>query len=462
MNNLKELLNNHYVNNNEIPHSLFVTDRQGNILISNEFTALTLGMSLEELLRSNVGDLVKDGMYNHSFTLDAIKKGVQQKGTVVTSKGFKTTTTSTPLFGPTGEIDLVVTVGKYEMADTDVIENAKDEVTFVKEEKSEVVAESIQMKNILKACDQIAPYDCRILLYGESGTGKEVLSKYIHKKSRQNDRPFISVNCAAIPDSLFESEFFGYEKGAFTGANSQKIGLVELANNGTLFLDEISELPLEKQSKLLRVLETQEIRRVGGTEDIKVEFRVISATNKDLKQMVADGTFREDLYYRINVIPLHIPPLRERPMDIICLARKYIDEFNRKYQKNYNLNAKQYEDLLSQNWPGNVRELKNYVQRLLIVNHTHFEEKEDTSTPFDFMLDTYIKNHLDHPLSLKELLLKVEEQYIHSMIDACEGKIAEASSKLGVHRSVLYRKIKSLHDDVAMENESNLKEVCSK
>ncbi|MGJ7922015.1 sigma-54 interaction domain-containing protein [Neobacillus sp. LXY-4] len=441
---IEEIFTSHYAKNKENPSSLFVTDNKGNILISNEFTALTLGMSLEELLKSNVGDLVKAGKYNHSFTLEAIEKKAQVTGTIETKVGFKIQNTSTPLFKPNGEIDIVVTtsVGQFEMIDTESTEFSPGCVDSSEERECEVVAESLIMKQILKACDQIAPYDCRVLLYGESGTGKEVLSKYIHTKSKCSNGPFISVNCAAIPDNLFESEFFGHEKGAFTGANYLKHGLIEMANNGTLFLDEISELPLEKQAKLLRVLETQEVRRVGGTTNIKVDFRVIAATNRNLKEMVDKGLFRDDLYYRLNVIPLHIPPLRERPLDIIGLVRKFINEFNEKYQIKYSVSAKQFNYLLSHSWPGNVRELKNFVERMLVIGLNNFE-KQDSVKSFSLMLDAYLKEHIVNPLPLKELLTRVEEQYIHSMIDACDGKIGEASNKLGIHRTALYRKIKN-------------------
>ncbi|MBY6276038.1 MAG: sigma-54-dependent Fis family transcriptional regulator [Symbiobacterium thermophilum] len=406
-------------------------------------------MSLDELLKSNVADLVREGKYNHSYVLDAIKEKKQITGFIQTCKGFKVLSTSIPFFKPNGEIDIVVSTsaGEYEIVDAENSGNhlRQDINTEIKE--SQIVAESLAMKRLLKICRKIAPFDCRVLLYGETGTGKEVLAKYIHQKSKRSNGPFISVNCAAIPENLFESEFFGYEKGAFTGANSSKRGLIEIANNGTLFLDEISELPLEEQSKLLRVLETQEVRRIGGTTDIKVDFRLIAATNKDLKQMVERGTFREDLYYRINVILLHIPPLRERPLDIIGLVRKFTNEFNDKYQTNCNLTAKEFYSLLSHTWPGNVRELKNYVERLLIANLNNLNnyEEQDSTMPFKILIDMYLKDHIANPLPLKEFLAKVEEQYIHSMIEACNGKIIEASNKLGIHRTVLYRKMKNLN-----------------
>ena len=295
------------------------------------------------------------------------------------------------------------------------------------------------MRRILQSCNQIAPFDSKVLLYGESGTGKEVLSNYIHERSGRNDAPFISVNCAAIPESLFESELFGHEKGSFTGASTAKQGLIEVAHGGTLFLDEISEMPLELQSKLLRVLESNEFRRIGGTETFKVDFRLISATNRDLKQMVDAGEFRRDLYYRLNVIPINIPPLRERKQDIIALVNKYINELNEKYDLDYQLNSEQLEYILSHNWPGNVRELKNYVERLVVMNEGSYFQEENSGNSLENSCFIAFKKDTD----LKDFLAEAEKQYILKVLKDCEGKVCEAANQLGIHRTALYRKLKA-------------------
>lgn len=430
---------------------LFVTDRFGNIIVTNTFTALTMGLTLEELQKDNVANLVKKGMYDYSTTLEAIKTKKEVTHHIVTRMGFDVVSTSTPLFDDSGEIYLVVTSSKLDI--DEVLETAETETSEKKQYfhsllskiiDPNIVAESLAMKNIFKACDQIAPTDCKVLLFGESGTGKEVISNYIHHKSTRAQNNFVSVNCAAIPEALFESELFGHEKGAFTGAAVTKKGLLELADGGTLFLDEISEMPFDMQAKLLRVLETPEIRRVGGTEMIQVNFRLITATNKDLAQMVEQGKFRQDLYYRINVIPIHIPPLRERHLDILGLVNKFVKQFNEKYGKNYSMPSSQYKYLFSHHWPGNIRELKNYIERLVVVDQSYLQLHNDEPVNEDIFIDfeSIIANDRKNWPTLKEFLKDAEMQYIQRVLTACDGKKGEAAEQLGIYRTVLYRKLK--------------------
>lgn len=445
--------NTEEIYDNSASTSLFVVDRDGNILISNTFTALTLGMSLEELLKSNVNDLVKKGFYNHSFVMDAFQRKELVIGKIKTRTGVSILVNSTPLFDENGEVNLVVSSSipnqGLNFAEEDDSKTNTQEKLHVKTKminknyKDIVVAESTAMKQILRACDQIAPSDCKVLLFGESGTGKEVLSKYIHNQSKRKDQPFISVNCAAIPETLFESELFGYEKGAFTGANAQKKGILELASGGTLFLDEISEMPLDLQAKLLRVLENPEIRRVGGTTSFMVNFRLVAATNRDLAKMVEEGTFRRDLYYRINVIPIHIPPLRKRQQDIIGLSSKFLAEYNEKYSKNAKLNSSQLNYLLHYNWPGNIRELKNYIERLVVIDEG-FDDANQVNGQNDIFIDLNVldASPKEHWPTLKEFLQEAEEMYIMKVLDACDGKKSEAADMLGIYRTVLYRKLK--------------------
>ncbi len=210
-----------------------------------------------------------------------------------------------------------------------------------------------------------------ILIEGENGTGKDLIAKTLHYQSLRQAEPFLAINCAAIPDTLLESELFGYEKGAFTDARAQKRGLFELADKGTLFLDEIGEIPLSLQAKLLRVLENQCFRRLGGLQDINVDLRIIAATNKNLREAVREGAFRQDLYYRLNVIQLVVPPLRERPQDILPLARFFIEHYNAKFKRQIEGMSPEAESLLlSHDWPGNVRELRNAVERAMILEDT--------------------------------------------------------------------------------------------
>ena len=236
------------------------------------------------------------------------------------------------------------------------------------DERRSIVYDSKAMERVISISDSVAQKDITVLIQGESGTGKEVIANYIHCRSDRRDKPFISVNCDAIPENLFESEFFGYEKGAFTGASEKgKAGLFERADGGTLFLDEIGIMPMNLQGKILRTLQNREIMRVGGRKYIPVDVRIIAATNANLKEAVQAGTFRLDLYYRLNVIPVTIPPLRERREDIIPLARHFMKLYNDEFNSNLKLTKNGWEALYRHQWPGNVRELQNIMKRLVII-----------------------------------------------------------------------------------------------
>ena len=237
------------------------------------------------------------------------------------------------------------------------------------QEKLGFYGKSPQIEELLQTITMVAPTDLSVLITGESGTGKEVVANAIHQLSKRKNKPLISVNCGAIPEGILESELFGHEKGSFTGAIAQRKGYFEAADGGTIFLDEIGEMPLNTQVKLLRVLETSEIMRVGGSRPIKVDVRIIAATNKDLETAVENNEFRRDLYFRLKAITLHIPPLRKRKEDIPLLVKKFSEEFARKNQINFKGFAPEAIELLKEyNWPGNVRELKNFVETAIILN----------------------------------------------------------------------------------------------
>lgn len=260
--------------------------------------------------------------------------------------------------------------------------NLKEEVKFLREELNgkdfDIIGESPKIKEILSVVKKVAPTDATVLLLGESGTGKELIARAIHNLSKRKDGPYIKVNCAALPENLLESELFGYEKGAFTGALSRKPGRFERAENGTIFLDEIGEIPLSIQAKMLRVLQEKEFERVGGIEVLKADVRVIAATNRNLEQMVRDGTFREDLYYRLNVIPIYIPPLRERADDIPALVRFFIDKHcNKLGLPKIKIEKTAMQKLKEYSWPGNIRELENVIERLIILNSGSLIKKEN-------------------------------------------------------------------------------------
>jgi len=254
-----------------------------------------------------------------------------------------------------------------------VAATVKDITEEVEPSRRQVIAESQAMREVLGFVRRVAVSEATsILIEGENGTGKDLIAATIHYQSLRQSEPFLAINCAAIPETLLESELFGYEKGAFTDARAQKRGLFELADKGTLFLDEIGEIPLSLQAKLLRVLEEQTFRRLGGLRDIHVDLRIVAATNKNLREAVKEGAFRQDLYYRLNVIQLSVPALRERPEDILPLTQFFIDHYNRKFKRSIEGLSQEAEDLLlAHDWPGNVRELRNAVERAMILEESN-------------------------------------------------------------------------------------------
>jgi formate hydrogenlyase transcriptional activator len=232
-----------------------------------------------------------------------------------------------------------------------------------------IVGRSAALRRVLRQVEVVAPTDSGVLIQGETGTGKELIAEAIHNRSGRRDRPFIKVNCAAIPSGLLESELFGHEKGAFTGAITRKPGRFELADKGTLFLDEVGDIPLELQAKLLRVLQEREFERLGSTRTQQVDVRVVAATHRDLKQMVAEGTFRSDLYYRLHVFPLSVPPLRDRREDIPLIVRHFVDKYSQRMNRHIEtISSRAWEALINYAWPGNVRELQNFIERAVILS----------------------------------------------------------------------------------------------
>ncbi|NPA54047.1 MAG: sigma-54-dependent Fis family transcriptional regulator [Aquificae bacterium] len=317
------------------------------------------------------------------------------------------------------------------------ISSLKEEVKTLKDLLFEdIVAESKKMKEILETAKKVAPFDATVLITGESGTGKEVLAKFIHKNSKRKDKPFIAINCGAIPDELLEAELFGYKKGAFTGASSDKKGLIEEADGGTILLDEIGDLPLNLQVKLLRLLQEGEIKPLGSSKTKKVDVRFIAATNQNLEQLVKEGKFREDLYYRLNVIKIHIPPLKERKEDILPLTKFFIKKYSMKYNiKPKTLSEKAISELLSYDWPGNVRELENTIERLVlmtsgdIINSVFENDVSNRYTKITFK-------------KYKEAKEDFEKNYLKTLLSLTEGNISKASKISGLTRAQIYRMMK--------------------
>ena len=280
-----------------------------------------------------------------------------------------------------------------------------------------------------------------VLIEGENGTGKELIAHSIHDSSNRSNNPFFRVNCAAIPEQLLESEFFGHEKGAFTGASKTKVGIFELVNGGTLFLDEIDDMPLLLQSKLLRVLQEGEFRRIGGSETIRVDVRIITATNRDLKQMVSKGDFQEDLYYRINVITLRVPSLRERGEDILELANFFIKKYNKKFRKTIQgLEQSAVRALYVHHWPGNVRELENVIEYAILTTDTAMLSLENIMVKIPTSINP---NNTDEIIPLHEMENQLIRKAIHIYGDSLEGK-KQAAQALGISLATLYNKLKKI------------------
>jgi formate hydrogenlyase transcriptional activator len=307
----------------------------------------------------------------------------------------------------------------------------------------EIVGTSPALKSVLSRISKVAPSDSTVLITGDTGTGKELVARAIHRRSARASRAFVSVNCAAIPRDLIASELFGHEKGAFTGATQQRLGRFELANGGTLFLDEVGELPTETQIALLRVLQEQEFERVGGNRRIRVDVRVIAATNRDLQAAISTGAFRSDLFYRLNVFPIDMPSLQERKTDIPLLVEYFIDRYARKVGKNIRrVNKKTLELLLSYPWPGNIRELQNVIERSVILCDTEVFSIDQSWLPQRPALSPESRE-----AELPHRLLAQEKSMIEASLTDARGRISGptgAAVKLGIPRSTLESKIRSL------------------
>ncbi|HEX2659144.1 MAG TPA: sigma-54 dependent transcriptional regulator, partial [Polyangia bacterium] len=327
-----------------------------------------------------------------------------------------------------------------------------------------IVGDSSALRDVLARVEQVAQTTATVLLRGETGTGKEMVARAIHINSARESKPFIKVNCAALAPGVLESELFGHEKGAFTGAVGRRPGRFELADGGTLFLDEIGDVPLDVQVKLLRVLQEREFERVGGTETVKVDVRVVSATHRDLERQINDGKFREDLYYRLNVFPIVLPPLRERAGDIALLAEHFVQKFARAFGKQVNgLDPTAVAALSGYTWPGNVRELENVIERSLILSRgpditaadLEFTKRASATMPVVGTPPAGAASERGRPL--QERLSEQERAEIIAAIDQSQGNIAHAARRLGINRSTLYYRLRK-H---ALEHLLPLKEPAS-
>lgn len=436
--------------------NIFITYRNEQILYVNERMANSVHMSKDEITNMSLAELRAKKLWLRSVSQEMYDSQKQSFNAYNVSKyGDELFTHIEPIFDESGELimsaqfsiprQMLTSFSSYIDTEKSNLDQYKDIVKYLEVQNTfsdSIICESQASKFVFEDARYFGSIDGTVLICGETGSGKDVIANYIYKNSKRAEQPFIPVNCSAIPSELMESEFFGYEKGAFTGARSSgKPGLFDMANNGTLFLDEIGELPLPMQAKLLRVLETGEFMRIGGLKQVKTNVRIIAATNRDLRQMISEKTFREDLYYRLNVMLLLIPPLRKRQEDIIPMAERFLRKYNQKYNLKRILTPELCQCLLDYQYPGNVRELKNLIERYAITGHLDIvSSSESSNNPTPSMIADVQDNHLP----FHEACALFEKQYIQKTLDECRGSVAKAANVLGIHRSLLYKKIAKL------------------
>ena len=433
---------------------IFITDGQAVTIRVNQAYLTITGLRAEEVLGRSMWDLEREGIVDRSGTLIAISKRKPVTLEQVFRNGRHALIASTPVFDESGDIVMVVTNVRdttelYDLQEkyrrsAEQNEKYYSEIEYTRKQvldSADLIAADRRMLEVLELVDRVAALDTTVLLLGETGVGKEKIAKYIFKNSARREGRFLTVNCGASAPNLIESELFGYVQGAFTGASrGGKPGLFEVADKGTLFLDEIGELPLEMQVKLLRVLQERTVTRVGGNEAVSVDVRVVAATNRDLGQMVRDKTFREDLFYRLNVVPITIPPLRERRDDIIPFAESFLEELNKKYNLRKRLTASACQAMLNYAWPGNVRELKNIIERMVIMSGSDQIRAEDL--PFHSVWTPPLPGGEDGPtVDLKALTGQFELQFINRAYERF-GNVRDAARSLGMDPATFVRKRK--------------------
>jgi PAS domain S-box-containing protein len=441
-----------------------ITNSKGQTIWYNQSFLQMSGLLPSQLDNYTAAELVKNGWMEDSASIEAISKGVTTTKSVKYSTGVEALVSATPIFDDDG--NLIYTFQNIrDITELNKLKNQLDEtyalsesyrqtlqeVQLSKVNGNHVVYQSALMEKIVILAHKFSKVNTSILILGESGVGKDVLANYIHSiDTRTNKGPFVKINCGAIPEHLLESELFGYEGGAFSGANrSGKAGLFEVANGGTIFLDEIGEMPLSLQVKLLGVLQDLKIQRVGGTKEIPIEVRVIAATNADLEKMMKEKKFRQDLYFRLNVLSISIPPLRVRPDDIIVLIEHFLKVFNEKHQINKSFSPNTIQLFLSYDWPGNIRELKNLVERLMIisdgnlVNETFIPANlhNKVSNSDDNLIEDSIDETQD--LQLKSLMDEYEKKVLSFFLSKYKP-MKRCADVLGIDLTTLARKKKRL------------------
>ncbi|MDN4594504.1 sigma 54-interacting transcriptional regulator [Polycladomyces subterraneus] len=436
---------------------IFITDGKGITLRVNEKCEIFYGISRDQLIGRHVKELEKEGVFSPSATAMAIEKRKNISVVQTTANGRNLLVQANIIWDENGEIYRVICSSK-DITELSHLKNRfsqnhpliNDSQLSLDEngnKNGSLVAKSPVMKKLLNFASRVAQTESTVLLLGETGVGKGEIARYIHKNSQRSNGPFLMINCGALPDTLMESEIFGYDGGAFTGANKQgKIGFMELADGGTLFLDEIGELPLSLQVKLLHVLQDGTFTRIGGREYIRTDVRIIAATNQNLEELVRIGKFRKDLYYRLNVIPITIPPLRERPEDVIPLLISYLERIIEKNGRSKEFSRDVLSFLTKYNWPGNIRELQNFVEWMYVAAE---DDVIDISCLPPAIYDRFRFNSNESPIvinriiPLKEALQFVEQELIKKAqsVTTSTYQIAEL---LKVNQSTVVRKLNKI------------------
>lgn len=435
---------------------LFVCDANANVIRVNPASERIHNRSAHELVGRNMRELIESGFIDRSAALETSQ--TKKPASLLQNKdGHKLISIATPVFNDDGELIRVV-VSERDITEIDTLQRELEEqeaisgkfreqmlaMQHAELDAKQIIARSPAMIRALQQAIRVAPADSSVLILGESGVGKGLIADLIHKNSRREANPLIKINCGAIPESLIETELFGYEKGAFTGAQtSGKPGHFELADGGTLFLDEVAELPLPSQVKLLRFLEDGRITRLGGTNSKNVDVRVLAATHRDLEKMVEEGLFRLDLYYRLNVIPILVPAVRERRDCIVPLIRHYIEQFSKQNGSHKRLTRAALDALTNYPYPGNVRELMNICERLVVMSETELIDRPDLPAQVSERSEAINFDSLDWPegMTLQESLDRVERNILEKARQRFQNQ-TEAAAALGVNQSTIARKLK--------------------
>lgn len=434
---------------NSISDGVYITDGNAVTVMINQAYESISGLKASQVLGKSMRELVSSGVIDRSGTLAAL----ESRHTVTLEQTFRTgkqvLVTSTPCLEPDGDISMVITVVRDMTELYDLQAKCRESEERYRREVNQrhallpgkFIAADPKTVAVLDRAGKVAALNTTVLLLGETGVGKELFARFLFENSSRSRENFISINCGAIPPSLIESEFFGYERGAFTGASREgKLGIFESANHGTVFLDEIGDLPLDMQVHLLRILQEMRVKRIGSVRTIPVDVRVIAATNRNLWEMVQQKTFREDLYYRLNVVPIEIPPLRERRGDIIPLVRSFLSDMNQKYGLQKRFSASALQIIREYNWPGNVRELRNAVEQAVILSGQNSILPADLPIP-DHSAPDSTGDKRAYDTNLKLAVIKLEYSHICKAYER-HGNVRDAAASLGMDASTFVRKRK--------------------